>query len=106
MGEGCLPFTNAEEVDRLDVVSAANSPSPNGSASRRLQIAVDEIPRTKRSTKLQALESMSLELQEGERRATKFIGLSAQTIVGLNPLYRLFQCFKRIPATRVSSNGR
>ena len=37
--------TNAEEVDRLDIVSAANSSSPNGSASRRLRIAVDGTPR-------------------------------------------------------------
>ena len=62
MGEGCLPFTFAEEVDRLDVVSAANDSSPNGSASRRLRIAVDRTPRTKRPTKLQALESTSLGL--------------------------------------------
>ena len=62
MGEGCLPFTNAEEVDRLDVVSAAIDSPPNGSASRLFRIAVDGTPRTKRSTKLQALASTTLEL--------------------------------------------
>ena len=40
-----LPFINAEDLDRLEVISAAIERLPNGSASQRLWTAVDATPR-------------------------------------------------------------